>query len=257
MITDILSSIIIAFAFFSVIPMPKLEWTGKRMSYVPFAMPFVGLINGLISFGLYSLLNFAPVTPFLKAVLMTLYFIAFTGGLHIDGLMDTADAYFSRRDRERKLEIMKDSNVGAFAVVTLIFTLLFKTALFYELFSRDRNIGLLLVFIPVISRLLQSSMLFAFHSAKADGLTKMFGKLKAKNSIFLFILLALVSVILFFVAGIYALLIPLSALVYYFVFYISSKRQFGGITGDLLGAFLEVSELIMLFSLLFVQGVSL
>lgn len=252
MIVDIFSAAIIAFAFFTSIPMPRLEWTGKRMSLVPFMMPLVGFVNGLLAFGLFTLLNLSDITPFLKAVLMCLYFIAFTGGLHIDGLLDTADAYFSRRDKERKLEIMKDSNVGAFAVITLVFVLLFKVAIFFELFSKGKNFGLLLISIPILSRLLQSSMLYTFPSAKQDGLTKIFGKLKKENGIILYVLFILISAILFVIVGVNALLVPSVAIIYYAIFYFSSKRQFGGITGDLLGAFLELSELIMIGSLLFI-----
>lgn len=249
---DVLSAVVIAFAFFTVVPMPKPEWTGKRMCLVPLMLPVIGLVNGFIAYGLVILLSYASLTPFLKAAAMTLYFIVFTGGLHLDGFMDAADAYFSRRDKERKLEIMKDSGVGAFAVVSLFFLLLLKTACFYELFSREENFGLPMLFIPVFSRLLQASMLYVFPHAKQDGLTKVFGDLKVKNAILLYLLFVAAGLVLFALAGARSLLIPLSAAAYYGIFYISSKRQFGGITGDLLGAFLEVSELVMLVTILFI-----
>jgi len=252
MIVNMFSAIIIAFAFFTILPMPKLEWTGKRMNFVPMMMPLVGLANGLLAFLLYTLLFPAEVTPFLKSVLMTLYFIVFTGGLHLDGLLDTADAYFSRQDKKRKLEIMKGSCLGAFAAITLAFVLLLKTALLFELFSRGVSFGVFIIFIPVISRLLQAFMLYSFPSAKADGLTKIFGILKKKNTIFIYMMFAIVCVFLYFLSGASALIIPLIAVIYLMIFYYSSKRQFGGITGDLLGAFLEISELLMLFSLLFI-----
>ncbi len=252
MAADIFSSIIIAFAFFTIIPMPGLDWTGRRMSYVPLMMPLVGLVNGSLAFGLYMLLYSLDTTPFFKAVVMCLYFIAYTGGLHTDGLMDTADAYFSRREKEKKLEIMKDSHVGAFGAITLVFVLLLKIAIFYELFSNGRSAGALILFVPVISRLFQSLMLFHFPSAKPDGLTKIFGELKVKNTVFIYIILIAVCIGLFTLSGIRALIIPLAAFTYFVIFYFSSKRQFGGITGDLLGAFLEVSELLMLFTILFI-----
>lgn len=252
MIVNMFSAVIIAFAFYTIIPMPKLEWTGKRMNFVPLMMPLVGLVNGLLAFLLYTLLSPAEVTPFLKAVLLTLYFIVFTGGFHLDGLMDTADAYFSRQDRERKLEIMKDSCLGAFAAITLVFVMLLKTALLFELFSRGVSFGVFIIFIPVISRLLQAFMLYSFPSAKADGLTKIFGILKKRNTIFIYIMFAFVCILLYLLSGATALMIPLIAVIYLTIFYYSSKKQFGGITGDLLGAFLEISELLMLLPLLFI-----
>lgn len=251
-IVDVLSSIIIAFSFFTIIPMPRLEWTGRRMRFAPLMMPFVGLINGLLSFAFFTLLTFLDFTPFFKAVLICLYFVVFTGGLHIDGLMDTADAYFSRRDKERKLEIMKGSTVGAFAVLTLFFMSLLKIAVFNELFTMNYRNVIILIFIPVLSRLLQSSMLYIFPSAKPDGLTKMFGVLNKRLVMVHFVLLILISAILFSLIGVKSLILISTLLIYYIIFYFSSKKQFGGVTGDLLGAFVEISELIMLGTLLFI-----
>jgi len=250
MISDIISAAVIAFAFFTVIPMPVLDWSGKRMRLVPLMMPLVGLACGLLAFGLYTALNLATLSPFLKAVLLTLYFAVFSGGLHLDGLMDSSDAYFSRRDRERKLEIMKDSNVGAFAVLTVVFVMLLKVGVISELFAKGTRFGAPMIFIPVLSRLLQSFMLHVFPSAKADGLTKIFGVLEKKNRLFLGFLFAVACAALLLTAGLRSLVLPSTALLYLAVFYFSSKRQFGGITGDLLGAFLELSELLMFCSLL-------
>jgi len=255
MLSDIFSAAVIAFAFFTVVPVPVLDWSGSRMRLVPLMMPLVGLACGLLAFGLYALLNLAGLTPFLKAVLLTLYFAVFSGGLHLDGLMDSSDAYFSRRDRERKLEIMKDSNVGAFAVITVVFVMLLKAGVLSELFSGGTRFGALMIFLPVISRLLQSFMLYVFPSAKTDGLTKIFGVLDKKNTLLLGFLFAVVCAALFLIAGLRSLVMPLAAVLNLSVFYFSSKRQFGGITGDLLGAFLEISELLMFCSLLLV-GVS-
>ena len=256
MLPDVFSAIVIAFAFFTVIPVPVLDWSGRRMRFVPLMMPLVGLVCGLGAFGLYTVLNLADMTPFLKAVLLVLYFILFSGGLHMDGLMDTADAYFSRRDRERKLEIMKDSNVGAFAVITLFSVMLLKVAVVAELFSKGIHFGRIMIFVPVLSRLLQSFMLHTFPSAKADGLTNIFGVLSKKNVILLLMLFILACAAMAAGAGVKVLLMPFTAVVYLALFYVTSKRQFGGITGDLLGAFLEISELLMFCSLLLVGEAS-
>jgi adenosylcobinamide-GDP ribazoletransferase len=252
LIIDILSSIVIAFAFFTIIPMPRIDWTGRRMQFAPLMMSLVGLVNGLIAFGLFTFLTTLNFSEFFKAVIMCLYYVVYTGGLHIDGLLDTADAYFSRRDKQRKLEIMKDSTVGAFAVITLLFIFLLKTAVFNELFTHNYKNGIILIFIPIISRLLQSSMLYIFPPAKPDGLTRMFGVLDKRYSTILFALFALIGTMLFILIGIKSLILIITIIAYYALFYFSSKKQFGGITGDLLGAFLEVSELVMLTTLLFI-----
>lgn len=253
MIIDILSSIIIAFAFFTIIPVAKLEWSGKRMKFVPLMMPLVGFVNGLLSFLLFNFLNTLNFSAFFKAIIMCLYYVIFTGGLHIDGLLDTADAYFSRRDKARKLEIMKDPTLGTFAVITLIFLFLIKIAVFNELFMKNNISIFVIIFIPVISRILQSSMLYLFPPAKANGLARMFGELDKRFSVILFVLLLFVGTCIYFLIGVKAIIFILVILVYYSFFYFSSKKQFGGITGDLLGAFLEISELLMLITLLLIN----
>ena len=147
---------------------------------------------------------------------------------------------------------MKDSTVGAFAVITLISVLLLKVAILNELFTQNYKNSILIIFIPIISRLLQSSMIFLFPSAKPDGLTKMYGKLNKRSTFILLVMFLLVGCSIFVLIGIKSWLLMGTALIYYVLFYLSSKKQFGGITGDLLGAFLEISELIMLGTLLFI-----
>lgn len=249
---DILAALVIAFSFFTIIPMPIIEWSKRRMKIVPLMMPVIGLIAGLISYVIYIFLLKFNFTPFFKAVIMCLYYVIFTGGLHIDGLSDAADAYFSRRDKAKKLEIMEDSNVGAFAVITLILFFITKVAVFNEMFSQGIKNSLILIFIPVISRLLQSSMIYLFKPAKPDGLARMYGDLDRRYSLIHLFLFVIITVVLYVLIGVQALMLIVVALAFYAIFYFSSRKQFGGITGDLLGAFLEISELIMLGTILFI-----
>lgn len=252
-IMDFLKSMVIAFSFFTTIPMPMIEWTEKRMRYVPLVLPIVGAVIGGLLFGLNKLLEILKTGNLLNAVLLSLFLLVITGGVHTDGLMDSADAYFSRREKEKKLEIMKDSRVGAFAVMALAAVLLLKIAFFHEALSSGKEIAVLLLFIPVISRTLQPSMLYLFPFAKEEGLAKMYGgELKKSLGILLGILFIALSAGIFILIGIRGLTIPATALLYYVFYYYSTKKNFGGITGDLLGAFLEISELLMIGALLFV-----
>lgn len=250
---DFLKSIIIAFSFFTTIPMPMIDWTDKRMRYVPLMLPLVGATIGALLLGLYTILGLSGTGNFLNAVLICIFLLSITGGVHTDGLMDSADAYFSRRNKERRLEIMKDSRVGAFAVMALAVILLLKVAFLYEVLESGKQIGMLLLFIPVISRTLQSSMLYYFPYAKEEGLAKMYGgKLKKSLGIILILLFVGMCAGMYFLAGLSALAIPGIALLYFIFYYFSVKKHFGGITGDLLGAFTEVSEMLMIGALLFV-----
>lgn len=250
---DFLKSIVIAFSFFTTIPMPMIEWTDKRMKYVPLLLPLVGLLIGGVSFGVLKLLIILNVGSILGAVILAVLFIAITGGVHMDGLMDSADAYFSRRETKRKLEIMKDSRVGAFAVIILVVVILLKVAFLYELLESGKEFGILLLLIPVVSRCLQPSMLYFFPYAKEEGLAKMYGgKLKKVLGIIPLVILLIVIAVMIFTHGVVALVIPGIAVLYYCFYYFSIKKNFGGITGDLLGAFLEVSEMLMIGFILFI-----
>jgi adenosylcobinamide-GDP ribazoletransferase len=257
LVVDLSAAIIIAFAFFTAIPMPRIDWAGRRMRFVPIMMPLVGLIGGLLSWLLYLGLDALPISSLLKAVLLALFYVVYTGGLHLDGFMDSADAYFSRRTIERKLEIMKDPNAGPFSVISVTFLIIIKIAVLYEIFEygKDFRYAVLLIFIPIISRILQSSMLYLFPSAKKDGLTKIYGPLDKRYTVLHLFLILIVSFYLYLLVGMISSLVVTVAVLYYFVFYFSSKKQFGGITGDLLGAFLEITELLMLTAIIAIKMV--
>ncbi len=244
---DFLLSVVIAFSFFTFIPMPLIDWTPQRMKYVPLWLPVVGVIVGAAGWGLYLLLQWAGVSLLLSSVVMALYSLVITGGVHTDGLMDTADAYFSRRDAERKLEIMKDSRVGAFAVMTLAAVLLLKAGLYGQAVESARFQPVMLLLIPVLSRSFQASMIYLFPYAKGEGLAAMYGRNPDRRYLIVFAACsAAASALLALLAGPRALVVPGVCALYYGFYYFSCKKQFGGITGDVLGAFLELSELLML-----------
>jgi len=244
---DFLYSIIITFSFFTIIPLPMVNWTSKRMRFLPLLMPFVGLGIGLLGYGIYSLL----INLAVSAVAMVLFYLVITGGLHMDGLMDTADAYFSRQTKEKKMEIMKDSRVGAFAVMALVCLLLIKISLFYEIFRAGGGTGILLIMIPILSRTVQALMLCHFPFAKEDGLAVMYSQATGqKTSLLLTIYFVLTSGIIYLLFNMTALLLPLGLLTFTVYYYFSVKKNFGGITGDIVGTYVELAEVLMLGLLL-------
>lgn len=244
---DVLAALVIAFSFFTFVPMPIIDWTPRRMKFVPIWLPAVGAAIGAAGWGLWLLLSGLDINGILKAALMALFYLAATGGVHTDGLMDTADAYFSRRDTARKLEIMKDSRVGAFAVMALAAVMLLKFALFAETFSKALFNPVILAFIPVLSRSFQASMIYVFPYAKSEGMAAMYGANPDRRFLIAFALSAAAACAgIWLLAGVKYLVVPGVCVLYYVFYYFSSKKQFGGITGDILGAFLEMSELLML-----------
>ena len=108
----------IAFAMFSKIPMPQAEWTEENMRYMLCFFPFVGAAAGILTLGVNWLGEYFGFGTGFMAMALILVPVFVTGGIHVDGLLDTSDALSSWRDREKRLEILKDSHAGAFAVIT-------------------------------------------------------------------------------------------------------------------------------------------
>lgn len=245
----------ITLSFFTTIPVFKhYEWTKERMRYVPMFMSYIGIIIGSLLALIYYLFNLTSFEHFeiIVSFIILLFFVGITGGLHLDALMDTADSFFSRRDIERKLEIMTDSRVGAFAVIVLFFYLSSMWLCFYLYTSLNINF-IYFIFIPIYSRLCVGLMNYNFPYAKKDGLARMYEEaLVSKDKIFIWIKFIVTSVILIYITNyqIIGFLIPCLSLVLYVYYYFFTKKNFNGITGDLLGNFIMISELMLFISVI-------
>ena len=141
----------------------QTEWDIHDFGKSVVTFPLVGLVIGAFMALIYWLLvPYIPIT--LLALLLVVFEFLFTGGLHADGFMDTCDGLFSGRDRERKLEIMKDSRVGSNGVVGFVFLTLLK----WQLIAHVNPTILLqfLFFMPIISRYSLVLSIRLFHYAR-------------------------------------------------------------------------------------------
>ena len=111
-----MKSLIIAFAMYSKFPMPRVDWEKKALSWALCWFPLVGLAVGAVLWLWLALAGWLGFGVVFTAALALLPPIALSGGNHRDGCCDTCDALSSHQSRERKLEIMADPHVGAFAV---------------------------------------------------------------------------------------------------------------------------------------------
>ncbi|SEB96500.1 adenosylcobinamide-GDP ribazoletransferase [Paenibacillus sp. GP183] len=147
-------ALVAAFQFLTRLPIPfRFEYTETICRRSVIFYPLVGAVIGLLlSFAGAGLLHIVPVLP--AACLLLVLWVGLTGGLHLDGLMDTADGILSHRPREQMLEIMKDSRVGAMGVIVCVLQLLLKFALLYALLSSAKwpAASLLLAVVPIWSR---------------------------------------------------------------------------------------------------------
>ena len=237
-----INSFIIAFAMYSKIPMPKAEWEKENMKYVMCFFPGIGGVIGLLFYLWGVCAARIPVGPILYAAILTVIPVAVTGGIHLDGLLDTADALSSWQTKERRLEILKDSNAGAFAVIAgcLYFLLWFGFS------SELKQEGILMVSYGFfLSRCLSGYAVTAFPCAKDSGLAAMFAE-HAQKKWAGRILLAETGMI-----GAVMLMTDVrlggislgAAFVVFYWYYRMSLDKFGGITGDLAGWFLQICEL--------------
>lgn len=234
----------IAFAMYSKIPMPKADWEKENMRYMMCFFPLIGIVIG-VGIVLWSqAADWLGTGSLMRAAGFVLIPVVITGGIHLDGLLDTADALSSYQTRERKLEILKDPHAGAFAVIAACCYFIAAFGIWSELSQEQVR---LLAGGYVLSRSFSGLGVAAFPSAKASGTVAMFADAAQKRIVelsmyFLMVLAAGYMCFMDVKLGAAALTGAWLTFVYY---YRMSKKQFGGITGDLAGFFLQLCELIM------------
>lgn len=240
-----INSFLITLTFLSVMPVPEKflpEWNEKNLRFFCVMIPVTGILFALFWFlFLSALMKFQNISVEFRGFLMTLLTLILTGGLHMDGLMDTCDAIFSHRDRETRLKILSDTHAGSFAVMGCLIALMSKTFLFAEFFSRFSRDFQIIFLVPIYSRLGMAVILNNLKFAKSGGLAVMLGNLRRRRDNFFF---AILFFALIFVNK--SIIIPAIFILSLIIWSKICLKIFGGITGDLLGAFLEISEILLL-----------
>lgn len=251
----------IAFSMYSKIPMPKSDWTEENTRYVMCFFPLVGVPVGLLTL---LWLKAAEVTgligsPF-SAVILLLIPVAVTGGIHLDGLLDTADALHSYQGKEKRLEILKDPRAGAFAVIQAVVYFLFYYGIYAYLEPKSGPMAKeawgVIALSFIVSRSLSGYAVVAFQKAKNTGLAALFSDAAQKKTvkITMGIYLILTAMGMAVISPVYALAALLAAGIVFFYYRRMAYEQFGGITGDLAGWFLQSCELAMAFAVLVVYA---
>lgn len=237
-----MSAFFSAIRFLTVLPVP-LNWCGDEQSFnkSPDWYPLAGLSIGLIMAAGDLLLRWLLPLP-VASVFVMLGLITISGALHMDGLADTADAFFSSRGRERMLEIMKDSSAGPMGVTAIVVILILKTALILSLPPQWRTETIILM--PLAGRCVMPVISSWLPYARS---TEGTGAFIRNGSGFRRFSLSFGGMILFSIA----LLGWTSGLFVVVVFSFStwlmgrySRRKIGGFTGDTLGATCELIEMV-------------
>lgn len=240
----LLESLGVALSTYSAIPVPQFQWNKRNMKYAICFFPAVGLFCGAslaLWWWLAKTLEIGAVLFSAGAVALP---ILITGGIHMDGFMDTVDALSSHQTRERKLAILKDPNCGAFAVLYCGVYLLLSFGLCHE-------IGLdILVFAPafVLSRSLSALCAVTMSNARGSGMLCAFTEniSRSRAVAAMTILAVLTSAGMVWLSPLRNGLAVLFALLSMLWYRTMAKKEFGGATGDTAGFFLQVCELSML-----------
>ena len=244
-----LRSLWIALAMYSRLPAPRVDWDQKSLSWAMCFFPVVGLFIALLLGAWLQLCLLLGLGTFLRAAGALVLPIAASGAIHLDGFCDTSDALGSHQSREKKLEILKDSLTGAFTIICCGLYLVFFFAVWCEAVPEGRTL-LVLALGPVLSRSLSGLAAVSWPNARGSGLLATFTQpmdgRRARVILGLWCAGAAVAMVLLDPwTGSSALAGAALVCLYYVTM---SRRQFGGITGDLAGFFLQLCELGMVLA---------
>lgn len=252
MLKQITGGFITAFSMYSVLPMPQRAWTKDTMKYAMCFFPFVGVIIGAAVYGWTSLSVFFRFSPLLFSAVLTVLPVLISGAIHLDGFLDTSDALYSRQEKQRKLEILKDPHIGAFGVISCVSYFVLMLGLAAEYYQHVDSL-LLLCLGYVVSRVFSSLAVVSFRVAKDSGLAYLFSNQAQKTVVRA---VNLCTLFLCYAAMFWVdwrttlLLISIHGLAFcFFRFFV--YRRFGGMTGDLAGFFVCVLELLTLLAVTF------
>ncbi|MTI61593.1 MAG: adenosylcobinamide-GDP ribazoletransferase [Firmicutes bacterium] len=232
----------------------KIEYNDRLPSRAMKFYPVVGVIIGLILILLDYLFSLSlPVS--IRNILLLIALIYLTGGLHLDGFIDTIDGIFSCREKEKILSIMHDSLIGSFGAVAIILLLILKYKLFMELAADFR--APLFILMPAISRFMAVFAAYNYPLATSSKLAKEIKSyLTNKEPITAGVYLLILSMIILYL---FSFPIYITILIFIFTYLVITifanyvVKLIDGLTGDVYGAIIEISEILVLLSFLFVN----
>ena len=246
----LLKAFCMSFSMFCAIPTPFAHvWEDSVRSLMLVVFPFVGTVIGAIWAGAGVLMRYFGCPHLFAAAILTLLPYWLSGGIHLDGFMDCCYAVFSRRPLEKKREILKDSHVGSFAVMSLSMLLLIGFAAFAS-FDGSENLWIL-VLVATASRACSaigvSTLRPMGHSEYAGNFQKGISK---GNIITLALILAFCFAIGWFAFGLCGIVTVLATALGYVAFTAYTFRELDGFSGDVTGLGTTMAELCGVISMM-------
>lgn len=251
---NILTGFMLTWQFFTVIPIKKaFTMNEKSVTWMFGWLAVIGAILGGFVALFSELLALTDFNLLLQAILLLVFSIFLTGGLHLDGFVDMSDAFFSYADKEKRLAILDDPRIGAFGAISVICLLLVKVGILYEVLLHRETLFTYFILVMFLSRLAVQLFFNSASPSKEQGLGAYFKKQVHAKTLW--------GLILFYAIGlvVYSLFattwIPIVMLVVMllgtFLFKLWTLKHFGGMSGDLMGALSEVMEVLLWMSVLF------
>ena len=242
-----MKSLALAFSCFSRIPVSKMEWDSDNMRFILAWFPVVGVAVGLIASAWWFIAEALGFGVVLKAAGVALVPLAVTGGFHLDGLADVIDALASNAEPSRKREILKDSHIGAFAAMGVTAYIVAYFAIATELPTGWR-VAVLFVCMHVMSRCGSGFASTLFFGNGTSGMLTSFRdsadvRLTVAIVVTVFVVFGIVAIVISPLCGCLMVVCEVLLLVWLNWF---AQRNFGGMSGDVAGFFLQTCELVML-----------
>jgi adenosylcobinamide-GDP ribazoletransferase len=245
-ILDGLTDFGLAWRLLTAVPLPFIpqnsnRQAGKAAGYYPCVGIVIGLVLAVTGWFFFFLFPSG-----VASALVLVVWVGLTGMLHLDGFMDTCDGLLPPRNRARRLEIMKDSRVGAFGVVGGVLLLLLKFNGLATLLDSSR--WAILIVVPTLARWAMAWAMIRYPLARNEGLAVLFMAGLGRRQVVLasvlaagtaFVLLGISGIVLLVVAWLVTTLMARFAV-----------ARIGGLTGDIYGATCEVTETILLITAL-------
>ncbi|MGF7143037.1 adenosylcobinamide-GDP ribazoletransferase [Anaerotaenia torta] len=237
---------LISFSMYSRIPVPQLEWKDENMKYVLCFFPWVGAVIGGLTVLWGMLCARFQLGSVLYAAIGTVIPLLVSGGFHVDGFMDTMDAFHSYQSRERKLEILKDPHIGAFSVIQLVIYYL----IYFGAFSGINGLKALIMAGAgyYLSRTLSGIGAVTLRNAKKEGLLYLFSsKAHEKNvKLWLYVQLLLCVVGMVWLSLWTGIAVAGGAILTFAYYRHRCYKELNGITGDTAGYFVTLCEGVMI-----------
>ena len=218
---------------------------GKRGAAAAWAFPVVGLILGALAAAIGWVAQTLGLSASLTAGIALTTLVIITGAMHEDGLADTVDGLWGGWDKARRLEIMKDSHIGAYGVIALVLSLILRWAALTAL----AQAGLLttaLIAVAALSRAPMVVMMAMMLGARDGGLSASVGRVGNKPAMVAVGIASIAAMALLGWSGITAIV---AVIIVGYIFALIVQRKIGGQTGDILGASQQIAEIAALITL--------